>query len=59
MKKIFTILMLPVILLICFFSGQLYISGEYVASYTLVLTWFASTIYWINQVSLQLQKQRA
>jgi len=59
MKTIFTFLTLPVIILICFLSGRFYINGEYMISYTLVFTWFASIILWINQVGLQLQKQRA
>ncbi|MBS1662417.1 MAG: hypothetical protein JST68_15340 [Bacteroidetes bacterium] len=59
MKTIFTYFSLPVIILICFLSGKFYISGDYVASYSLVLTWFASLILWINYVGLQLQKQRA
>ncbi len=56
MKTIFTFLVLPVIIFICFLSGKLYISGDYVAAYSLVLTWFASIILWINQVGLLLQK---
>lgn len=59
MKAIFTFLTLPVIILICFLSGKFYISGDYVAAYTMVLTWFASLILWINYVSYRLHKQRA
>ena len=59
MKALFTFLALPVIILICFLSSQFYISGEYVIAYTLVATSFASLICWINQVGLQLQRQRA
>ncbi|HMI64344.1 MAG TPA: hypothetical protein VK518_25680 [Puia sp.] len=59
MKALFTFLALPVIILICFLSSQFYISGEYVIAYTLVATSFASLIGWINQVGLQLQRQRA
>lgn len=59
MKTIFTFLALPVIILICFLSSQFYISGEYVVAYALVATSFVSVIGWINQVGLQLQKQRA
>jgi hypothetical protein len=36
MKTIFTFLMLPLIVLICFFNTKLYISGQYAAAYTLV-----------------------
>ena len=59
MKTIFTFLTLPLIILVCFLSGKFYLNGEYILSYSLVFTWFASTILWINQVALQLQKQRA
>jgi hypothetical protein len=59
MKALFTFLALPVIILICFFSSQFYISGEYVIAYTLVGASFVSLIGWINQVGLQLQRQRA
>ena len=65
MKTIFTFLALPVIILICFLSGRFYISGEYLISYTLVATWFATLVLWINQVGLRpslrsvIQKQRA
>ncbi|HEY4286312.1 MAG TPA: hypothetical protein VGN00_04360 [Puia sp.] len=59
MKTIFTFLALPVIILICFLSGQFYIAGEYVIAYTLVGASFASLIGWINQVGIQLQRPRA
>ncbi len=59
MKTIFTFLALPVIILICFFSSQFYISGDYVIAYTLVATSFASLIGWINLVGLQLQRPHA
>ena len=59
MKALFTFLALPVIILICFLSSQFYISGEYVIAYTLVATSFASLIGWINQVGMQLQRQRS
>lgn len=59
MKAVFTFLALPIIVLICFFSGQLYISGAYVASYVLVLTSFFAISFWIHYVSLPLQKEMA
>ncbi|WP_431216231.1 hypothetical protein ACQ86N_17305 [Puia sp. P3] len=59
MKAIFTFLTLPVIILICFLSGKFYISGDYVVAYSMVLTWFASLILWINYVSYRLHNQRA
>jgi hypothetical protein len=59
MKTIFTLLMLPVIILVCFLSGKLYIHGELFISYTLVLTSFLSVSLWINNIGQLLQKQRA
>ncbi|HEY4061251.1 MAG TPA: hypothetical protein VGM30_05095 [Puia sp.] len=59
MKTIFTLLMLPVIVLICFLSGKLYINNQYFISYTLVMTSFLALSLWINNVSTLLQKQRA
>lgn len=59
MKTIFTFLMLPIIILIYFFSTKLYICGQYVASYTLVAAWVASIIFYIHQIGLPLQKERA
>jgi hypothetical protein len=54
MKAVFTFLAFPVIILICFFSGQFYISGSYVVAYTLVLASFFAISFWIHYVSLPL-----
>ena len=59
MKTIFTLLMLPVIVLVCLLSGKLYINGELFISYTLVLTSFLSVSLWINNIGQLLQKQTA
>lgn len=59
MKKIFTLLMLPVIALVVILSERFYIAGAYFAAYTLVAAWLFSVTLWINQASLLLQKQRA
>jgi len=59
MKTIFTLLMLPVIILVCFLSGKLYINNQYFISYTLVMTSFLAVSLWINHISTLLQKQRA
>jgi hypothetical protein len=59
MKTIFTFLMLPIIVLIYFFSTKLYIAGQFLAAYTLVAAWVSSIIFWIHQVGLPLQKERA
>ena len=59
MKTIFTLLLLPVIVLAYFFSARLYVNGDYVAAYSLVVTWFLSVVFWIRQVSLLIQRQKA
>ncbi len=59
MKTISTLLLLPVIILAYFFSARLYVNGDYVAAYSLVLTWFVSVVFWIRQVGTMLQGERA
>lgn len=59
MKTIFTLLLLPVIILAYFFSARLYVNGDYVAAYSLVVTWFLSVVLWIRQVGMILQRQKA
>jgi hypothetical protein len=59
MKTLFTLLLLPIIILAYFFSARLYVSGDYVAAYSLVVTWFLSVVFGIRQVSLMLQGQKA
>lgn len=60
MKTVFTLLMLPVLILVCiFFSTQLYVNGQYLGAYSLVATWFLSIVFWIQNTGLVLQKQRA
>lgn len=59
MKAVFTFLALPVIVLICFFSGQFYIHGEYVVAYPLVLASFFAISFWIHYVSLPLHNMEA
>ena len=59
MKTIFTLLLLHVIILAYFFSARLYVNGDYLAAYSLVATWFLSVVFWIRQVSLLIQRQKA
>ena len=59
MKTIFTLLLLPVIILAYFFSARLYVIGDYVAAYSLVVTWFLTVVFWIRQVGMMLQRQKA
>lgn len=59
MKTILTLLVLPVIAIICLYSGKFYIAGNYVAAYSLVLTSFLSLTFWIRQIGLVTAKQHA
>ena len=59
MKTFFTVLNLPVICLLYFFSTKCYIAGEYFAAYTLVLGWFVSVIFWIKTVGTLFTKKPA
>lgn len=56
MKTLFTFLALPAIFLICFLSAKLYIAGEYLAAYALVVGWFVAFIVWIQHVALLFQR---
>ncbi|HLZ88073.1 MAG TPA: hypothetical protein VKQ52_12550 [Puia sp.] len=56
MKTFVAFLTLPIIFLICFLAAKFYISGQYVAAYTLVLGWFASFTLWIRNIGLLFQK---
>jgi hypothetical protein len=59
MKTIFTLSLLPVIVLAYFFGEQLYVAGNYVAAYALVATSFVATVICIYQVGSILERQRA
>ncbi len=59
MKTILTLLLLPVIILAYFFSARLYVNGDYVAAYLLVVTWFLSVVFWIRQVGIMMQRQKS
>jgi hypothetical protein len=59
MKTISTLLLLPVIILAYFFSARLYVNGDYVAAYALVATCFFSIVFWIRNVGMLLQRQKA
>ncbi len=50
MKTFVAILTLPVIFLLCFFAAKLYVANQYLAAYSLVITWFVSFIVWIQTV---------
>jgi hypothetical protein len=57
MKTIFTLSMLPVIVLAYFFSARFYIDSNYIPAYALMAACFFSVVFWIRNVSLLLQKQ--
>ena len=59
MKTFVATLTLPVIFLLVFFAAKLYVADQYIAAYTLVLTWFVSFIFWIQTVSQLLNKKPA
>ena len=59
MKTLFTLLMLPVIVLAYFFSARLYVNADYFAAYSLVAACFFSVVFWIRQVGQMLQGQKA
>jgi hypothetical protein len=59
MKTFVATLTLPVIFLLVFFAAKLYIADQYLAAYSLVLTWFVSFIMWIQTVSQLSDKKPA
>ena len=58
-KTLVRFMTLPAIAFIYFYSVSLYVQGNLIASYFLVLGSITALIFWIENVSLQLQKQRA
>ena len=59
LKTLINFTTLPLIGLVYFFSVSLYVQGNLVAAYSLVIGSLVSLIFWIQAVSGQLQKQRA
>ena len=59
MKTIFTLSLLPIIVLAYFFGEQLYVAGNYFAAYTLVVISFVSAVTCIYRIGSVLQRQRA
>jgi len=59
LKTLINFATLPLIGLVYFFSVSLYVQGNLVAAYSLVIGSLVSLIFWIQAVSGQLQKQRA
>jgi hypothetical protein len=58
MKTIFTLSLLPIIVLAYFFSAQLYIAGEYIPAYALIAISFASIVYFIYQAGSRLENSQ-
>jgi hypothetical protein len=58
-KTLVRFMTLPAIAFIYVYSVSLYVQGNLIASYFLVLSSITALIFWIENVSLQLQKQRA
>ena len=57
MKTFVAFLTLPVIFLLCFLAAKLYVADPLFATYSLVLTWFVSFIFWIQTVSQLLDRK--
>jgi hypothetical protein len=58
MKTIFTLSLLPIIVLAYFFSVKLYIVGEYFPAYALIAISFASIVYFIYQAGSRLENSQ-
>ncbi len=58
MKTIFTLSLLPIIVLAYFLSAQFYVAGNYFAAYPLIAIFFASVVYFIYRSGSQLEKSR-
>jgi hypothetical protein len=56
MKTIFTLSLLPVIVLAYFFSAQMYVAGNFVPAYALIAISFAAIVYFIYQAGSRLEK---
>ena len=59
MKALLSLIILVAIVSVYILSASLYVQGNLVAAYSLVIGSIVSLIFWIQNVSLQLQKQRA
>jgi hypothetical protein len=60
MKALLTLLMVPALIVLCIFlSSRLYVNGQYVGAYSLVLTWFATIVLWVRAAGTLLQNRQA
>jgi hypothetical protein len=58
MKTIFTLSLLPIIVLAYFLSARLYIAGEFIPAYALLTFCFFAIVFCIYNVGSLLQRQR-
>ena len=56
MKTIFTLSLLPIIVLAYFFSAQFYVAANYVPAYALIAVSFASVVFFVYQAGSRLEK---
>ena len=59
MKTIFTLSLLPIIVIAYFLSAKLYVAADYVPAYAMITLFFSSVVYCIYRAGELLQKQRA
>ncbi|HET6256251.1 MAG TPA: hypothetical protein VFE32_19395 [Puia sp.] len=58
MKTIFTLSLLPIIVIAYFVSKKLYVAANYVPAYVLITIFFVSAVYFIYQAGSRLEKVR-
>ena len=59
MKALISLIILAAIVTVYILSTSLYVQGNLVVAYSLMLGSITSLIFWIQRVSLQLQVQRS
>lgn len=59
MKTLFTLSLLPVIVIAYLLSAKLYETSNYVAAYAMMTLFFSSVVYCIYRAGSALQKQNA
>jgi hypothetical protein len=59
MKTLFTLSLLPVIVIAYLLSAKLYVAADYVSAYLMMTLFFFSVVYCIYRAGSILQKQNA
>lgn len=59
MKTLFTLSLLPLIVLAYFFSKQFYVAADYVAAYALIAVGISSLVFFIYETSQRLEHEPA